>query len=41
MYWVVWPGDEGKFIESEEAGRLWPEIVIDFLEKNLKIEDSN
>lgn len=38
MYWFIWPTGEGKFIESQEAKRLWPHLVIDFLEKNLKTE---
>lgn len=38
LYWVVWERDQAKFVEAEEAGIRWPNLVIEFLEKNLKIE---
>lgn len=38
MYWVIWPTGKGNFVESQRAKRLWPHLVIDYLQNNLKTE---
>lgn len=41
MYWFKWPTGKGKFVASQEAKQLWPHLVIDFLQENLKTEEKS